>query len=243
MESIVRFLGFIFFFCTSWYGTAATIPDFPFVTVTGESTSKVKPNIVNIEFSLLTFDKESNKANQLHQETVGTLVEELKVIGVISKDISSFEVSKRTTRERDDRYNELSILGYEVSQSFNVQLNDLTVYSEITKLLLNTNNVENIHSKFDTTERKSIEAQLIKKAGENAKEKALQMASGLDVKIDSVFAFNDTGSFSSFFATFGLNSERIRVAEQRRRVPPSTLFIPQFIEISKSINVVYRLEN
>ncbi|WP_019028976.1 SIMPL domain-containing protein [Colwellia piezophila] len=240
----MKFFGLIIFFCISCYGTAATIPDFPFVTVTGESTSKVKPNIVNIEFSILTFDKESNKANQLHQQTVGRLVEELKILGVIPEDISSFEVNKRTTRDRDDRYNELSILGYEVSQSFNVHLNNLSVYSEITKLLLNTNNVENINSEFDTTKRQSIEAQLIKKAGQNAKEKAQQMALGLDVKIDSVFAFNDTGSFSSFFATFGLNSGRIRfVAEQRRRVPPSTLFIPQFIEISKSINVVYRLEN
>ena len=240
---MVKFFGLIIFFCISFFCTAATIPDFPFVTVTGESTSKVKPNIVNIEFSILTFDKESNKANLLHQETVGILVEELRIIGVIPEDISSFEVSKRTTRERDNKYNELSILGYEVSQSFNVQLNDLTVYSAITKLLLNTNNVENINSKFDTTKRESIEAQLIKKAGGNAKKKAQQMALGLDVKIDSVFAFNDTGSFSSFFATFGLDSGRIRTAEQRRRVPPSTLFIPQFIEISKSINVVYRLEN
>jgi uncharacterized protein YggE len=83
----------------------------------------------------------------------------------------------------------------------------------------------------------------MKEAAEKAKQKAEHMATGLGVKITSVFAFNDTGSFSSFFATFGLENESRALAMMRSKGNAANIFVPQFIEVSKSINVIYKIAN
>lgn len=90
-----------------------------------------------------------------------------------------------------------------------------------------------------------IEVELIKEAAAKAKQKAKHMASGLGVRLGSVFAFNDSGSYASFFATFGLSTDRsgYLAKAMRSEAENSKAFIPQYIEVSKSINVVYKIQN
>ena len=107
--------------------------------------------------------------------------------------------------------------------------------------------VHNLNSVFDTSERDAVETALISAAAAQARKKAEQMAEGLGVKIHSVFAFNDSGSFNSFFATFGLDIDT--GVSVRLRVPPPSMsdaeaqqvLIPQTIEISKTVNVIYKI--
>ena len=72
------------------------------------------------------------------------------------------------------------------------------------------------------------------------------MAAGLDVKLGKVFAFNDSGSFDNFFASFGVEQRfrsgafEMSVSGSRQR--STTVFIPQTIELSKTVNVIYRIE-
>ncbi len=100
--------------------------------------------------------------------------------------------------------------------------------------------VHNLNSVFDTSERDVVETALISAAAAQARKKAEQMAEGLGVKIHSVFAFNDSGSFSSFFATFGVSDSTLVNAEMRTGSAQLVL-VPQFIEISKTVNVIYKI--
>jgi len=222
---------------------ASNLPGFPFVTVTGESVRKVTPDKVTLGFSVITFNKEAANAQKELYQSSDKVVSVLKKYNVPVKNITSFEVNKRSKRTRDNNYNDLDILGYELRQRFEVVMDDISQYSEMANELLSINNVENIESRFDSSVREEVEIDLIKEAAQKAKHKAEQMSAGLGVKLGGVFAFNDSGSFSSFFATFGLKDDSRAYAMMSRSSSSTNLFLPQNIEIRKSINVVYKLNN
>lgn len=222
---------------------ASNLPDFPFVTVTGESVRKVTPDKVTLGFYVITFNKEAANAQKTLYQSSSMVVSVLKKHKVPIENITSFEVNKRAKRARDKNYNDLDILGYEFRQRFEVIMDDISQYSEMTNELLNINNVEDIESRFDSSTREEVEIDLIKDAAQKAKHKAEQMSAGLGVELGGVFAFNDSGSFSSFFATFGLKDDSRAYAMMSGSSLATNLFLPQYIEIRKSINVVYKLNN
>ncbi len=240
----MKIFGSIFLLVLSANVFSSPIPDFPFVTVTGESTRKVTPDNAVINLEVLTFAKESLKANEDLHKTIQAVLSILNKHGVSSDSITSYEIRKDTKRSQAaNGYNKLDILGYQLSQTFEVKLVSLKHYSEITSALIKVNNVKGISSQFDATNRETVEIELITEAGKKAKLKAKQMASGLGVKIDSVFAINDSGSYKSFFGTFGLDTIDGTSFNMRIVSIPNSMFIPKYIEISKSINVVYKLED
>ena len=108
-------------------------------------------------------------------------------------------------------------------------------------------NIIGISNRFDVSNKVEIGQELIAEAAAKAKNKATQMATGLGVELGSVFAFNDTGSFQTFFATFGLQGNnagyRYDASESMAMRSEKAAFIPEFINISKRINVVYKLNN
>ena len=239
----MKILGFLFLLIINFSLFASPIPDFPFVTVTGDSTRKVTPDNAVVRLQVVVFEKESSKGQVVLKQTIQQILEIFESNLVNPNSITTYEMNKRAKRARENNgYNELEILGYEFTQSFEIKLKNLENYSVITTELAKVNNVERVESQFDVSNRENIEVELISEAGKKAKLKAKQMAAGLGVKIDSVFAINDSGSYQSFFATFGLQTEN-QVSMMRSGSPINSLFIPEFIEISKSINVVYKLDD
>lgn len=204
--------------------------------------------MATIQLQILVFEKRASSAQSSLDSTTAKLLQVLQNNNIPATSISSDEVNKRTKRARDKRsYEELEILGYELSRHFTIELDDLAKYPNLSTDLMKLENVIGVSSQFDISNRQDIEVELIADAGQKAKNKAKQMASGLGVKLGSVFAMNDSGSFQSFFATFGLESQSYGYARNEKmaltRAGTQASFIPEFIQISKRINVVYKLDN
>lgn len=222
---------------------ASPLPDFPFVAVTGQSSKQVAPDSVTVTFSITTFHQTAEVANaQLSQASTKVLAV-LKANGVSDEQVTAYELEKSEKRKRDDYYNELEILGYDLNRRFEVRLSSLKQYPALLAQLYAAEYVHNLNSVFDTSERDAVETALISAAAAQARKKAEQMAEGLGVKIHSVFAFNDSGSFSSFFATFGVTDSTLVNAEMSasRTGSAQQVLVPQFIEISKTVNVIYKI--
>lgn len=244
----MRLLASLMLLCSALQLQASPLPDFPFVTVTGESSRQVAPDIATVQLQLLVFNKRAQAAQTELEATTSKLLQTLQRLDIDFKKISSEQVNKRTKRSRkNSSYEELDILGYELSQQFKIELEDLTKYPQLSTDLLKMENLVGVSTRFDLSNKEDIEIELIAEAGSKAKNKAKLMASGLGVKLGQVFAMNDTGSFQSFFATFGLGAESYGYARQEKyastMAAPKAAFIPEFIDISKRINVVYKLSN
>lgn len=224
---------------------ASNLPDFPFVLATGEAKVKVAPDMARISLNLMAFDKDPEAALM----TVGLrgreIVKLLNGLNVLNADIKSFTLTKQIQRERTNSYGQGKISGYEVNQRFEVTLNNIEHYSLVMDKLIAMKNVNNVNINFDVTNRKTLIRNLVKSAGKDAKQKAQDLAAGLDVELGSVFAATQDNSFNEFFARFGLRQENMGRFESMKmsdRAGNYNMFVPETIELRKTINVVYKLK-
>jgi uncharacterized protein YggE len=230
----------------SFVAQASPLPDFPFVAVTGSASQQVAPDQARLTFSLSTFDQNSDVAQARLNNTANAVLALLKKHGIAQTQITAFELDKSEKRRRDEQYNQLDVLGYDLRRRFLVRLNDLHAYPALMTQLYALNGVHELSTEFDISTRDSTETALVAAAAADARKKANQLAEGLGVKIHSVFAFNDSGSFPSFFATFGFagqasNRNRVAAGAMADSAGEPAVLIPQSIEVSKTVNVIYKI--
>ncbi len=239
----MKFILFCVLTLSVFVSHASPLPDFPFVAVTGQSSKQVAPDSAKLSFRISTFHQSSEVANAQLTQSGNKVLALLKANGIADKQITAFELDKSEKRKRDDNYNELDILGYDLNRRFEVEITDLTKYPALMQQLYATDYVHELNTSFDTSTRDEVETALIGAAAAQAKKKAEQMAEGLGVKIHSVFAFNDSGSFSEVFATFAAGEHIIsaNMTDAGGESERQQIFIPQSIEISKTVNVIYKI--
>ncbi|TPV55717.1 DUF541 domain-containing protein [Aestuariibacter sp. GS-14] len=242
-KRIAVLCSFVFIHCA---GYASALPDFPFVTVQGTASKELPPDRVDVSFTIEIFDEKAEAADRALADTTVAVLAILSTLNIPDSAITAYEISKYTKRERGDNYQDLAILGYEMSRDFTVELSNIDDYAPLFEALMKMQNVADVGSNFSVSNADEITLSLISAAAANAKAKAQTMAAGLDVKLGKVFAFNDSGSFDNFFASFGVEQryslEAFEVSATRTRQQSTTVFIPQTIELSKTVNVIYRIE-
>ena len=228
---------------------ASPLPDFPFVAVEGTASEKVTPDKAVITFNIVVFDASSEVASNTMDSTTSRVLEIITDNGISTDAVTSYEIDKNIKYKEDENYNEIGISGYTFSRRFSLRLDEIASFSGVVDNLLKTQNVSNVDSTFDSSKREQIEVALISKATDRARRKATQMAKGLGVELDSVFAFNDSGSFNQFFATFSFgSSDSISVSGRRvyrmaaEYQSDRVYLVPQHIEVSKTINVIYKIK-
>ncbi len=220
---------------------AGDLPDFPFVVSVGVAEQDVKPDIATITINVLAFNKESSKALETANIASEKIIKLFSKYDIDIKQLEAGNIQKSTKRQKNNNYKQLEILGYEVSRNLTLNLIDLSNYSELTNELVSINNTSGMDTQFDSSNRKQVESELIQIASINAKDKAKKMANSLGNKIHSVYAISQTTDFNDVFGALGtlslpraLNFEMSSLKMQ--------LFIPDSINISQRINVVFRLK-
>lgn len=233
----------VLIFWPSLSALANELPDFPFVSVMGEAEERVVPDRVNISLQSLVFNVSSEAAMKQNRLTMSHVFKVLKDFDVDEEGIEASDVRKREKRTKDDHYQSLKILGYEVSRGVSFQLKNLEHYSDLVNALNSIDYVTDVSSRFDTSERESIETRLLREASRRSRQKADVLAAGLDSKIASVFGISQDRDFHYGVARFRYQPERVHAM----MAPPNnsdsmTLFIPKSIQLSQSVSVLYRLK-
>lgn len=222
---------------------AQPMPDFPFLTVTGEAEMEVAPDTVTVNFQILAFNEISEAAMTTlaeRSEQVLTLASEH---GLTHEDIESYAIDKRTRRERKNADGQLDILGYEVSQRFTLTIDGLDSYEALMNALLRMDNTTGLNAQFDVADRESLMRELVSKAGKDARTRAEHLAAGLDARIKSVYAINEDGGFERFMAKFGVSQESYgNLAMAADRSNSFSLIAPQTITLSKRVNVIFKIK-
>jgi uncharacterized protein YggE len=228
----------------SFSAMAADLPSFPFVVANGVAEKKVAPDIATIHLSILAFEKESELALKATNDTTTKVTQILAEYGVGNDKIEATDIRKNTIRKRDSEYNALNILGYEVSRSLTIRLDNLTQYSDIMGNIIGTNNVSGVRAEFDVSNRKALEAELVAIAGADAKEKANAMAKGLGTTVRSVYAISQSSSFNNFIADFGATSMQSMVLSRAAGGGSyeTLMFAPETITLEKTLNVMFRIK-
>jgi len=227
--------------CISLPTFAKSLPDFPFVVTTGSAERSVKPDIATIRIRVLAFHQDSAVALQQVAETSNKLTAVLQQLKLPLSALEASDLEKDVKRQRGDNYDDLQILGYEVTRSFTLNLTVLDLYPELAVQLLTLNHITSLSAEFDSSLREQLEAELVTAAAKDAAKQADRMAQSLGNKIHSVYAMSQASDFGNFFAAFGADSHQLSAMAMGDGEVPLKMFIPQTIEIQQGINVVFRL--
>lgn len=223
--------------------TAEDLPTFPFVFVTGEASTQLPPETAHISFSIKVFDRTPSNAISIITQRSKDVLTMLSDQKTKSEDITAYEIEKDEVRDRKDNQPP-EILGYDLRRQIAVKLRDLTTFDPIVKRLLATDNVVDIRVSFDRTDREKLQAELLAKAGNNARDQAGKLAKSFGTGVESVFAISQRG-FAHLGKEFGLSTEDVYYRFLPTFALPDQdkmLFVPATIKFNAEVNAIFRLK-
>ena len=208
------------------------------VMVSGYASGVVENNMASFTASVEAFDDDKEKVTEEVNEGMSTLIEKIKEFGIEDEDIQTQRISVHQRdeflREESGWTGEVREGQWQASNSVEITLRNVERASEMATLLSEAGavNVYGPRLMVDSEGRKEAENGLMKKAVENAREKAKMMAEAADKKLGEVVQIVESGvSTAKFEMSAGLPTAG-------GGVPIET----GSSEVSKSVTVVFELK-
>jgi len=224
---------------------AADIPEYPFVFVVGRADIDTPPDIAVCSMNLHAVDPDPGKAESTVSERLKSVLAMLSVNHVSASDIESHDISKQTLTNNDYNAKDRAVIrGYDVSRSLKFTVRQLASLPAIETPLVGEPNIDNIDCRFDRTDRKDIEAGLLIKALQSARDQADKLAEPLGRHVTAAMAISKS-PFESIAASFGQGgSFSIESASRmfKKSVMSDALLVPSTISLSASVNVLFKME-
>ena len=172
---------------------STTHPEARTITVSGEGSVVVKPDIAELSVSVVSEDATVNKVIDDNTNKMNAIIKKLKEAGMDSDDIktSSYYLSPRYNYpERQAPV----ISGYRLEQTLALKIRDLELVDDVIDAATNlgANNVYGLEFTLDDDTEVMNEAR--EKAFDFAKEKAEKMAKAAGVKLGNVYTFSEGAS-------------------------------------------------
>ncbi|MDD5218269.1 MAG: SIMPL domain-containing protein [Candidatus Omnitrophica bacterium] len=186
------------------------------ITVSATSEVYAKPDLALSVFSVLSEAKTVAEALQDNTSKMNAIIAFVKSQGVEDKDVktTNFSVSPRYEWHEltscSSSYcpsEERVLVGYEVSQSLQVKIRDLTKVGEIIQGATDAgaNQVGDLQFTIDNEDTLKEEAR--GKAIEEVKAKAGSLASQLGIRLVKIIQFNESGETPIYYPTYAKASE------------------------------------
>lgn len=224
---------------------ASPLPEYPFVVVKGIGKVTMPPEVANFELTVKSVGEDAESASVELAETATAVLKKAAQAGLGRDDIVAHAIGKSQdySYSRDDSRPRR----FALSRTIRLRLGDLSKTGELTDSLLKMKGVEGLHIEFTLRDRQSIDRELDRRAGLNAKANAIQAAMPLDRKVGPAMAVSPI-PFESMGTYFGFSLDR---AGQQRATPaaapaPATkqdsYRVPDELHFTKEIYVIFRIE-
>lgn len=226
---------------------AATIPDYPFVYVTGEAQENIPPDAADATFTVLVEGSYAAVAERAVESRVTDVLQVLHAAGVSADHIDASGITKEVVTTDESGRKPPVIRGYKVSRQFSVKIVDLKAWPKLAAHLLESQNITDIQVTFGRSDEKSIQATLIDKAARDAQEKAQRLAKSFGQRAGAVMALSQS-QFADIGPTFGMGPEEgttlaapVEEVVLTGRLADS-LLVPRTIELSVEVHALIKLE-
>jgi len=170
------------------------------ISVSGKGEIYTQPDLSIVVFSVKTEKTTVAKAMEENVEKMNDIIEAMKNLGVEEKDLKTinFNISPRYEYRDYNVYPSTGrrvLVGYEVTQSLQVKIRDLTKIGQIIQEAadLGSNQLGNLQ--FTVDEQDEFKSQAREEAIKQAKEKAEEIASQLGVDLVRITGFSESSQF------------------------------------------------
>lgn len=217
--------------------SADTIPAYPFIHANGEAFTFVSPNLGEVDFEISAFDPSPEAAVSLVQQRVEELMQLLKDQGVPEGDFEFSDLRREMRKGADPASPE-----YDVKCAVHINVRDLAKWRAVMEPLMSKPNIDAFATKFGTTERAKVEAELMSLAVQDAQNKAKAMASGFGKKVGAVTGVS-SGQLKNITRSLGLVPGDVYYEKGKR--PPqdrSELLMVTALKLSQSVDIIFRIK-
>ena len=207
-------------------------------TVTGEAEFEVDPDQVEIMFAIQTNATEAKDVQTENAEITNDVLEALKNIGIPKSDLETLNYNIYPITSWDD--GKQTQEGFRATNSIKVTSNDIDKAGDIIDAAVKAgaNRIQNIHFTLSDEKQKEQDAIAMQQAGEDAKDKAENIAAGLGLRLGKITSFQESNVYAIPYAmrTF----EDIEVAAISEKIE-STPILPSKVTVRASITVTYSI--
>ena len=166
------------------------------ISVTGEATTSVEPDLLIIQFGMETQEKTAKQALESNSEAMNNVIDAIKTIGVTEDELSTsnlsiFPVYDSYQDKLTGRYTQ-ELIGYRVTNSIKVETKNLNLAADIidNAVAAGANRVDSVYFTLSPQKQIEIRDSLLETAILNAKKKAENALVPLNHKIIGVKAIS-----------------------------------------------------
>jgi uncharacterized protein YggE len=224
--------------------TAASIPDYPFVHVTGSAFQAVVPDIGSLDFEIVAADPDPAAARAIVEGRVGEVRDLARQYGVDADELTVREV--RQSIRKDDKAANGGPL-YELRCDVHINVRNLANWAPLAGSLLGKPNLDGFASAFDRSDMAKINDELVTQAIADARRQADVMAAASGRKVGAVMgATPDT--LKNLSTAMGLERGEFRhpgnVGQARAQdVDRDQLLAVPALKLRQAVDIIFRLEN
>jgi len=199
------------------------------ITVMGQGSVSVKPDVANIQLGVQTTDADAGHARTANDAAMAKVMAAVEGLGVSTNDITTTNYSISPQYDA----NGVNVTGFTVSNMINVKAKDLTKLGDIITAAVSAGSNSSYGISFDVQDRTASYNQALSQAMDKAKARATLMAQECGVKLGRVMTVSESSSNPG--PVFAMANASVAGAA------PSTPVSSGQMDITASVTVVYEI--
>jgi uncharacterized protein len=205
------------------------------ITVSGNSDIKSDPDLLEVFIKIESSSDNAQEAKDRNAKTSENVRATLKRIGISEKDIetSSFSLNPRYRYDKDSGESILS--GYTLSNQLKVSSKNIDMAGKIidTSVDAGANGVDRVTFTLSEDKKSQVFSQALDKASREARQKAMSIASSLDVRLGNLVSVEES-NFN--YVAFDYSARNILMESKS-----ATEISPEKVSVSARISVSYEI--
>ena len=220
---------------------AASEPEGPHITTSGNATIKVTPDMATLNIQVTERTKDAAQAKKQVDERVAKYFAFLKENGVVKEDIDAANIRTQPNYDYDKKTERQIINGYTATRIVNVKIKKLDQLNTLLDgaLAAGLNEINNVEFGVSSPEQYKIKAREV--AIKNAIEQASAVAKGFGADLGAVYSVNYRAPEATPYPIAQVRMDVMALKAQSPAAVQET-YQQQSIEFKDYVDVVFELK-
>jgi uncharacterized protein YggE len=226
---------------------ASTIPDYPFVHVSGSNFRIEMPDIATLDFQVVAADADPAAARAVIEARMAEVRELMQKLSIDPEDMQVREVRQGVRKERAADGAPV----YELSCDVHIRLRNVANWPALGGGLLGKPNLDSFAADFDLSTMDQVNDEMVTAAIADARRRADVIAAASGRRLGQVTAVT-TDALKKLGTTLGMERDEFRGERRANRGPSNqraedidreSFLMVQSLKMRQPVDVVFRLEN
>jgi uncharacterized protein YggE len=226
---------------------ASTIPDYPFVHVSGSTFRIELPDIATLDFQIVAADADPAAARAVIDARMAEVRELMQKLSIDPDDLLVREVRQGVRKERAADGAPV----YELSCDVHIRLRNIANWPALGGGLLGKPNLDSFAADFDLSTMDQVNDEMVTAAIADARRRADIMAEAGGRRLGPMMAATPD-ALKKLGTAMGLERDEFRAERRSGRGPSNqraedidreTFLMVQALKLRQSVDIVFRLEN